>query len=199
MSDISLQQSWVFLNIPYDAAFERLYLAYIAGISAFRLIPHTAVEIPDTTRRLDRIQELLHQCRYSIHDLSRVQVSRSTPRTPRFNMPFELGLAVGWSSMNPGQHSWFVCDSERHRILKSMSDLAGTDINIHDGTIQGVMRELCNMFVRHSVRPDVADLMKLYRKLRSAIPAVQQRSGSRTLYEARMFADISFAAKELAT
>jgi hypothetical protein len=198
LAETSVQQKWVFLNIPYDAAFERLYLAYIAGITAFRLDPHTALEIPETTRRLDRIQELLHECRYSIHDLSRVQVSRSTPRTPRFNMPFELGLAVSWSSTNPGRHSWFVCDSEPHRILKSMSDLAGTDINIHDGTIQGVMRELCNIFVRHSVRPDVKDLMKLYRKLRYAIPEIQQRAGSRSLYEARMFADIGFAAKELA-
>ncbi|MGH9582892.1 MAG: hypothetical protein ACRD4O_08160, partial [Bryobacteraceae bacterium] len=129
MPDISVQQDWVFLNIPYDAAFERLYLAYIAGISAFGLAPHTALEIPDSTRRLDRIQDLLHQCRYSIHDLSRVQVSRSAPQTPRFNMPFELGLTVSWSCMNAGRHCWFVCDSEPHRILRSMSDLNGTDIN----------------------------------------------------------------------
>ena len=31
----------VFLNIPYDASFERLYLAYISGITAFRLIRFT--------------------------------------------------------------------------------------------------------------------------------------------------------------
>jgi hypothetical protein len=193
----SVHQDSVFLNIPYDAAFERLYLAYIVGISAFRLIPHTTLEIPDTTRRLDRIQTLLRQCRYSIHDLSRVQVSRTAPRIPRFNMPFELGLAVSWSSVNPGRHSWFVCDSERHRVLKSISDLAGTDINIHDGRIQGVMRELCNMFVRRSVRPDVMDLMKLYRKLRSVLPQIQRRAGSHTLYEPRVFADICYAAAGL--
>jgi hypothetical protein len=33
----------VFLNVPYDSRFERLYLAYIAGISAFGLIPHASV------------------------------------------------------------------------------------------------------------------------------------------------------------
>ncbi len=68
----------MFLNLPYDTAFEPLYLAYIVGITAFRLFPHTTLEIPDTTRRLDRIQALLHECRYSVHDLSRVQVSRTT-------------------------------------------------------------------------------------------------------------------------
>jgi hypothetical protein len=195
----SVHRDYVFLNLPYDAAFERLYLAYIVGISAFRLFPHTTLEIPDTTRRLDRIQALLHKCRYSIHDLSRVQLSRTVPRTPRFNMPFELGLAVSWSSLNPGRHSWFVCDSVPHRILKSMSDLAGTDINIHDGTILGVMRELCNMFVRHSVRPDVTDLMKMYRAVRSAIPQIQRKAGARSLYEPRIFADICYAAADLAS
>jgi len=49
-------QDSVFLNIPYDAAFECLYLAYIAGITALNLIPRTTLEIPETTRRLDRIQ-----------------------------------------------------------------------------------------------------------------------------------------------
>ena len=192
----SVEQDGVFLNIPYDAKFERLYLAYIAGIIGFRLTPHTALEIPDSTQRLDRIQYLLYRCRYSIHDLSRVQVSRAAPRTPRFNMPFELGLAVSWSTQHPGQHFWFVCDSEPHRFLRSISDLAGTDINVHHGTIEGVMRELCNIFVRHSERPDVGFLMKLYRRLRAAIPKIQQRAGSRNLYEPRMFADICFAAKE---
>jgi hypothetical protein len=190
----SVRPDFVFLNIPYDASFERLYISYIVGISAFRLIPHTTLEIPDSTRRLDRIQALLHECRYSIHDLSRVQVSRKGARVPRFNMPFELGLAVSWSHVNPDRHSWFVCDSERHRVLKSTSDLAGTDFNIHDGTIRGVMRELCNMFIRQSVRPDVSQMMKQYRRLRSAIPHIQQRAGSRTLYEPRVFADICYAA-----
>ncbi len=192
-----MRRDSVFLNIPYDAAFERLYIAYIVGITAFRLIPRATLEIPDSTRRLDRIQYLLHACRYSVHDLSRVEVSRDGSRLPRFNMPFELGLAVSWSTIHPGRHSWFVCDSQPHRVLRSTSDLAGTDVNIHNGTVYGVMRELCNVFLREAVRPDVADLMKQYRRLRSAIPQIQQRAGSRTLYEPRAFADICYAAAGL--
>jgi hypothetical protein len=41
----------VFLNIPYDKNFERLFLAYIAGISALGLIPRATLEITDSTRR----------------------------------------------------------------------------------------------------------------------------------------------------
>src|SRR5882724_26980 len=84
----------VFLNIPYDRRFTRLFLAYIASVSSFGLIPHATLEIPLSKRRLDRILSLIARSQYSLHDLSRVQLDTSHPRTPRFNMPFELGLTV---------------------------------------------------------------------------------------------------------
>ena len=90
-----------FLNIPYDSAFENLYLAYIAGLSAFGLIPRATVEIPTSQRRLERILNLIQECAYSIHDLSRVQLDVKAPRVPRFNMPFELGLAVAQNVRQP--------------------------------------------------------------------------------------------------
>ena len=57
--------------------------------------------IPGGERHLDRILWPIQSCRYSIHDLSRVQLDRAAPRTPRFNMPFELGLSVAWAKLNP--------------------------------------------------------------------------------------------------
>jgi len=71
-----------------------MYVAFVAGLSAFGLIPRATVEIPGRARRLDRIVGLLRRCRYSFDDLSRVGIDRGPPPTPRFNMPFELGLAV---------------------------------------------------------------------------------------------------------
>src|SRR5438874_677148 len=87
------QELSVFLNIPYDHSFENLYLAYIAGVSAYGRVPRATLEIPSSARRLDRILDVMTECSYSIHDLSRVELDRSAPLTPRFNMPFELGLA----------------------------------------------------------------------------------------------------------
>ncbi len=49
----------VFLNIPYDPPFENLYLAYIAGLTAFGLIPRATLEIPTSRRRLERITDLI--------------------------------------------------------------------------------------------------------------------------------------------
>jgi hypothetical protein len=47
----------VFLNIPYDEAFENLLLAYISAISAFGFAPRATLEIPFGERRLDRAQD----------------------------------------------------------------------------------------------------------------------------------------------
>jgi hypothetical protein len=87
----------VFLNIPYDKKFENLCLAYISGVSAFGLSARATLEIPGDARRLDRIFQLMQGCEYSVHDLSRVELDRRRPRTPRFNMPFELGMSVAWA------------------------------------------------------------------------------------------------------
>jgi hypothetical protein len=39
----------VFLNIPYDYKFERLFLAYIAGISTYGMVPRATLEITDSS------------------------------------------------------------------------------------------------------------------------------------------------------
>src|SRR5208283_1474548 len=80
------RQESAFLNVPYDRHYENLYLAFIAGLCAFGLRPRATIEIPGGKRRLERIIELIRECRYSFHDLSRVQLDRNPPVTPRFNM-----------------------------------------------------------------------------------------------------------------
>jgi hypothetical protein len=84
----------VFLNVPYDRQFSRLYLAYITALSAMGFVQEATLGITGN-RRLDRIAGLIERCEYSIHDLSRVQLDLNPPRTPRFNMPFELWPSPG--------------------------------------------------------------------------------------------------------
>jgi hypothetical protein len=189
----------VFLNIPYDKKFERLFVAYIAGISAFGLIPRATLEITDSSRRLDKILQLIESCEYSIHDLSRVELDREKPRTPRFNMPFELGMAVAFQKrMKNKKQSWYVFESTSHRLEKSLNDLNGTDPRIHMGRIQGVMGELCQIFERRGRQPVVLQMMGIYRRLRKSQGAILKKSGGGTLYSRRAFLDISVAASKLA-
>jgi len=188
----------VFLNIPYDPPFENLYLAYIAGVSAFGLRPRAALEIPTSHRRLDRILSLIQRCEYSIHDLSRVELDRTPPSTPRFNMPFELGLTVALEKTAVPGHAWIVCESQRFRLKKSLTDLDGTDPYVHDGTIRGVFRELGNAFVRGRSQPTVDQMMQVYRVLRANFRTVLRQAGANHPFHARVFRDLSILARAAA-
>ena len=185
----------VFLNIPYEKKFQRLFLAYISGISAFGLVPRATLEIPSSSRRLNRIFSLIRACRYALHDLSRVELDARAPRTPRFNMPFELGLSVAWEMVSKkGWHAWFVCESRNWRLAKSLSDLNGTDAYIHDGTIIGVFRELGNAFVRSGRQPSVQQMWRIYRDVRKSLPEILRAAGTDSLYKAKVFKEICVVA-----
>jgi hypothetical protein len=197
---------YVFLNIPYDIKFRRMFLAYICGLTHMGLIPRATLEIQGGRNRSDKILELMRSCKYSIHDLSRVQLDRSRPATPRFNMPFELGLAFAVSKLDPNfnedtnPHVWFVFETINRRVSKSLSDLSGADPNIHDGTVEGVMRELANSFSRptKSGRPSAKEMMRTYRKVSGLVDAIQKNTKSKSLYETAIFRQLYFAAAEAA-
>jgi hypothetical protein len=185
----------VFLNIPYDPQFIRRDPAYITALSAMGFLPRATLGITGN-RRLDRISGLIESCAYSIHDLSRVQLDIHAPRTPRFNMPFELGLAVAWAQTNP-RHKWFVFESVSRRVNKSLSDLDGTDPYIHGGTVHGVMREVCNAFVSRGTQPTVPQMMRMYRALHGDSERILKNAGAKSLFSARVFSDLCLVAASL--
>lgn len=189
----------VFLNLPYDPKFENLFLSYICVVQAFGMEPKVTLEIPGGARRLDRIFGLIRSCEYSVHDLSRVQLDRAKPRTPRFNMPFELGLAVALEMMGSGRQIWFVMEAVSYRLTKSLSDLNGTDPYIHGGTVEGVFREMGNALVRKRRQPSVLEMWRIYREVRGKIPVIFKRCGTQSVFEARVFREISFAANVAAS
>jgi hypothetical protein len=193
------RQKSVFLNLPYDARFRSLFLAYVAGTSAFGLIPRATLEIPGSARRLDRILALMDACQYSLHDMSRVQLDRESPPTPRFNMPFELGLAVGYHTRRPNRkHAWFVFETRPWRFQKSLSDLNGTDVYVHGGTPSGVFRELLSAFVRHHNQPTVHQMTVIFEALRENLRPILQETGATSLFQASVFRRLSVYASALA-
>jgi len=188
----------VFLNIPYDEAFRDLYIAYVVGLYQVGLTPHVASEIPGGERRLDRIFALIKSCRYSIHDLSRVELSGGPSSAPRFNMPLELGLAISWSLLNPDLHKWFVWESEPFRIQRSASDLNGTDPNIHFGTVEGVLGELRNAFWWNNA-PSVETMLEVYRGVELNFGAILSLNGTRNPYAPGVFKEMCLFISRLTT
>lgn len=191
-------RSAVFLNFPYDRQFVPLYLAYIAGVCSFGLVPRMALDLPGGRRRLDRIVELILACRYSFHDLSRVELDLRRPRTPRMNMPFERGLTVMASYRNPHRHTWCIFEKAYPRVLKSLSDVAGSDVYSHGGNPKGVLREIANALVRESRQPDMKMLLAVYSDVTKVLPDILQVRGAKSCYEAAVFRDLVYAAQKAA-
>jgi hypothetical protein len=94
-----------------------------------------------------------------------------------------------------------TCEARPHRIKKSLSDIDGTDVYIHGGTVRGVFRELCNAFVRNRRQPSVLQMMQIYRMLRSKFAGTLRAAGAKDPFNARVFRDLcvlaSAAADEL--
>ena len=187
----------MFLNVPYDRDFGDLFLAYIAGLTVLGLFPRATLDISGGERRLDHIFELIQRCRYSVHDLSRVEVDARPPATPRFNMPFELGLAVAWQKVEPQRHTWFVFEAKQRRIEKSLSDLGGTDVYVHHGRPAGLFSELSNAFVRPQRQPSVDEMKLVYVGLREGMPRLMRNTGGKSIFKARVFSELRVLARAL--
>jgi hypothetical protein len=192
------QRDSAFLNIPYDPGYEDHFLAYITGVAAFGLDPRATLELTGGERRLDRIFKLIKACRYSFHDLSFVKLDRKLPATPRFNMPFELGLVVGWQNASPSGHERFVFESSRHRLQKSLSDMNGTDPFIYGSSADGILREIRNALSRHDVRPAAEQMRDIFDVLKEKVPQILTKAGASSVFEARPFADLVVMARQLA-
>jgi hypothetical protein len=187
-----------FLNIPYDAEYEPLLLAFVAGLCSFGLIPKATLQLAGSQRRLSRILGLIRRCRFSFHDLSRVELDPGPPPTPRFNMPFELGLCVALATGERRGHRWFVFDAVAHRTWKSLSDLAGTDVYVHGNEPVGVLRELANALHWSVHQPTVRDLEAALNQLQAFAIRLKQDLRTESLFEARAFNELVYAAQALA-
>lgn len=126
----------LFINCPFDAAYLPLLQCLIFTVLECGFRPRIALEGADSGQvRFQKIQELIRSCRFSIHDLSRIEPLHSGD-LPRFNMPFELGLDLGGRYFGNGRLNRKQClilERERYRYQKVLSDIAGNDIRAHEG------------------------------------------------------------------
>ena len=85
----------VFINCPFDVEFEPLFHAIVFAVIQCGYTVRCALEADDAgATRIDRIYRLIKDCRFGVHDISRIEHD-TVNNLPRFNMPFELGLFLG--------------------------------------------------------------------------------------------------------
>ena len=187
----------VFLNVPFDQRYEKLYVALIAGTTALGLKPRCVLEIEPTADRLNRLLKLIAECQYSIHDLSRVQLDSVSPRCPRFNMPFELGLTLAPTGRLDGNHHWIVLEEMPYRIQKSLSDLNGYDPHIHHGTVTGLLQVLRDAFHNPLRTVSMAGLKNAYSRLRGSAEDLKTENRWMDLYRPEAFRQLVFASNKI--
>lgn len=67
----------VFINCPFDSAYDKLLRPLLFTIIYFGFNPKIATERSDAgEQRIDKICELIESSKYSIHDLSRIKSSK---------------------------------------------------------------------------------------------------------------------------
>ena len=75
----------VFVNCPFDSDFLPILHAILFSIHDCGFIARIAVEDTGSNEtRLDKIARIIRESRFSIHDISRVEITTSSP-LPRFS------------------------------------------------------------------------------------------------------------------
>jgi hypothetical protein len=171
----------VFLNIPFDNAYEPLFIALISALVAIGRTPRCVLEVPEQgDGRLRRIFDLIRRCPVSVHDLSRVGLP------VRFNMPFELGLAFALKRIDGRR---FVLETERHRLQRTLSDLNGIDPSIHSGTIIGMISCVLSSLAKPAKNPDLDQIERIRRQLWKTVPVLNRRHSRTSVYSRAIFSE----------
>lgn len=114
------------------------------------LIPRLASERSDSLeQRIEKILSLVKECRYSIHDLSRLKAEKAEEFF-RLNMPFELGIDYGCRRIANNHlrtKRSLILEAKRYDIQKALSDLNGVDIKSHDNDPVQTVRALQHWFI----------------------------------------------------
>lgn len=189
----------VFINCPFDDLYTPLFDAIVFAVHEIGFRPRCALEASNALQvRLEKILQIISECKYSIHDLSRTELDPDSG-LPRFNMPLELGLDLGCKRFGNNQQKSKVClilDTQPHRYQTFISDISGQDIHPHYGEPRNAIR-----IVRDWLRPELdprkviipggKKIAKRYEEFRRALPALC----SRLKWDSKQlpFADFSYA------
>jgi hypothetical protein len=135
----------VFINCPFDDDYQELFNAALFAVLRCGFKLRCAKERSDSNEvRIEKIFSLIETSKYSIHDLSRVQVDLQN-NLPRFNMPLELGIVMGcqkFGNQRQRQKKYLILDKENFKYQKTTSDIAGQDIKYHNDNPEKMLKAI---------------------------------------------------------
>lgn len=167
----------IFINCPFDALYRPSFEALIFTITACGYRVRCALEEDDSGDiRFDKLCRLIEECDRSIHDLSRTEVTAGD--LPRFNMPFELGLAFGakrFGGKRQRVKTALIMVAEPYRLPSYLSDLGGNDIAAHHRDpvrLIGLVRKYLHITPQGAVLPGAARLNRLFERFKADLPKI---------------------------
>jgi hypothetical protein len=165
----------VFVNCPLDKVYKPLFDALVFAVYDCGFVARCALEESDASQiRVQKIFEIISKCRLGIHDISRIELDKST-KLPRFNMPLELGAFLGAKHFGKGKQkrkSCLIIDTDRYRYQKFVSDIAGQDIQNHESDPKKVIRVIRNWLQNYSkpILPSGSIIWKRYLLFQKDLP-----------------------------
>lgn len=159
----------VFINCPFDEDYKPFFdaIVFVVQIAGFK--PRSALEAINSGQyRLEKIMNIISECRYSIHDISRTELDK-VHSLPRFNMPLELGIDLGCKKFGTKKHqtkSLLIMDKDKHRYQRFISDISGQDITSHNEDIEQTIREVRNWLNAESKSNRMPGGLYMYRRYR---------------------------------
>ena len=172
----------VFINCPFDDAYAPLFQTLIFAIYACGFQPRSARESDDGAQmRLEKLYDIIEECRYGIHDLSRTALDAANG-LPRFNMPLELGIFLGckrYGGEAQREKRLMILDVEQYRYQQFISDLAGMDIHAHGGEPASALVETRDWLSNVSRRklPGGPRLASIHARFLADLPALAESQG----------------------
>jgi hypothetical protein len=174
----------VFVNCPFDDGYKPLFNAAVFTIIRSGFAPRCALETDNAAdNRFDKICQIIKECRYGVHDISRTE-AEGEPPLPRFNMPLELGVFLGAKKYGGPKHrlkSCIIFDRDRYRFQRYISDIAGQDIHAHGGRVGTLITELATWLRTHSHDANVPGGVAIAEEFENFTAALPEICGARRL------------------
>ena len=175
---MTLPGNRVFINVPFDDEYAPLLRALLFAIKGGGFFPCCALDkIGGGETRIDKICGMIEQTPLSIHDLSRAGIDEKTGY-PRFNMPFELGISMGYRYLDPAKRDCLIFDKSPHRHHKFISDLAGNNIEAHHNNEKKMIFAVRHFLWQYADLEPMSgeDLYKDYNKFDKKLPSMCKKA-----------------------
>ena len=147
----------VFINCPFDSDYNDFFNAIVFTVYRCGFYPRCAKEEDDALdTRINKIMNIINECRYGIHDISRTELDDGG--FPRFNMPFELGLyfaAKRFGNDDQKKKKAIVLERTRYTYQRYISDLNGIDTKAHNGERNNLITQIRNWLNQASRRKTI--------------------------------------------